>query len=188
MEFITKALEQGLAPGIIVAIYLIVIRIIDSRKDQSQIKVSKELTQSITTISQYIATMTRTIVEKDKEKCKIAIDDTISSSAFRLIKFAQMTIIQNHLKTNKNNILTNIHNIVTSEYYTIFSNLNLYQIKGCNISEYLDKNWIKDIESDLSEIIFNTSMSNDEKIFALTNKLSLRFDTYVTYITNKSLK
>lgn len=188
MEFLENALAQGLAPGIVVAIYLIIVRIIDAKKDNNQIKVSKELTQSITTISQYIATMTKTIVDKDKEKCKIAIDDSLSSAVLRLIKFAQMTIIQNHLKVNKNNILENIHNIVNSEYYTIFSNLNLYQINGVNISEYLDKNWIKDIETDLSEIIFNGSMSNEEKIFALTNKLTLKFDAYITYVTNKALK
>lgn len=188
MEFLQNALEQGLAPGIVVAIYLIIVRIIDVRKDKNQIKVSAELTKSIATISQYIATMTKTIVEKDKEKCKNAIEDTFNSSVLRLIKFAQMTIIQNHIKTNKNNILANIHNIANSEYYTIFSNLNLYQINGVNVSDYLDKNWIKDIETDLSDIIFNNSMTNDEKIFNLTNKLTLKFDTYITYLTNKTLK
>ena len=49
MDILGDALRQGIAPAIVVAIYLIVTKIIDNRREAAQIKLSTELTQSIKT-------------------------------------------------------------------------------------------------------------------------------------------
>ena len=47
MDILGDALRQGIAPAIVVAIYLIITKIIDSRKENAQIKLSADLTKSI---------------------------------------------------------------------------------------------------------------------------------------------
>lgn len=188
MDILSGALAQGLPAGIVVAIYLIIIKIIDARKDRTQLKISNELTEAVNSISNFIAGMTKNIIEKDKEKCKLAIEDTFTASAFRLIQFVQRTLLQNHLDINKESIMIDIHNIANSEYYSIFSTLNLYKINDITVSDYLDKNWIKDIETDLVDVIYNGALNNEEKIINFTNRINLKFDSHINYLVNKSLK
>ena len=112
MEILSDALRQGIAPAMVVAIYLIITKIIDSRKENAQIKLSAELTKSINTISNFVISLTKNIIDKDREKCKVAIEDSMYSSAMRLINFVSTTVINNHIDINKDNVLANIHNII----------------------------------------------------------------------------
>ena len=66
MDILNNAIQQGIAPAIVVAIYLIITKFIDSRKENAQIKINSELTKSINTISNFIITITKNIIEKDK--------------------------------------------------------------------------------------------------------------------------
>ena len=66
MDILGDALRQGIAPAIVVAIYLIVTKIIDNRREAAQIKLSTELTQSINSISSFIVSLTKNIVNRDK--------------------------------------------------------------------------------------------------------------------------
>lgn len=188
MEFIITALGQGLAPGIIVAIYLIVIRIIDTKKEKNKTQVSTELLQSINTISKYIIDNNKNIIDTDKEKCKIAINDSMSNFSLKLIQFVQQTILNNHIDINKENIVQNTHNIVTSEFYTVFSTLSLYIINNKKVSEHLDDSLIKDIETDIIGVIYNNSMTNEDKINSFTNKIDIKLSAQVVHLTNKVLK
>ena len=54
MDILGDALRQGIAPAIVVAIYLIITKIIDSRKENAQIKLSADLPKSINTISNFL--------------------------------------------------------------------------------------------------------------------------------------
>ena len=65
MEILSDALRQGIAPAMVVAIYLIITKIIDSRKENAQIKLSAELTKSINTISNFVISLTKNIIDKD---------------------------------------------------------------------------------------------------------------------------
>ena len=47
MDLFETAISQGIAPAIVVAIYLIVIKIIDTKKEKNAIKITNELLEAI---------------------------------------------------------------------------------------------------------------------------------------------
>lgn len=188
MELIEEALAQGITPAIVVAIYLIITKIIDNRKENVQIKLSTELTKSINAISSFLTDITKNIIEKDKDKCKAAIEDTMFSSAMRLINFVSTTIINNHIEANKENVIANIHNIVNTEFYSVYATLSLYKINGVKASGALNKDWMEIIEKDMFDIVYNSSLSKEDKILTFTNKINLKFQSYVTHMTNVIIK
>ena len=188
MDVLGDALKQGIAPAVVVAIYLIITKIIDSRKENAQAKLSSELVKSINTISTFIINLTKNIIDKDKEKCKNAIEDSMYSSGMRLIHFVSTTIINNHVDTNKENILANIHNIVNAEYYTVYSALSMYVINDKKVSDALNNAWISTVEKDMIDVIYNDKLSKEDKIMTFTNKLNIRFQSYITYIINNTIK
>lgn len=188
MEVLTDALRQGIAPAIVVAIYLIITKIIDSHKESAQIKLSTDLINSINTISNFVISLTKNIIDKDKEKCKAAIEDSMYSSGMRLIHFVSTTVVNNHIDTNKENILSNIHNIVNAEYYTVYSILSMYNIENIKVSDALDKNWISAIEKDMIDIIYNNTLNKEDKILSFSNKIDIRLQSYITYIINNTIK
>lgn len=188
MELIKEALAQGITPAIVVAIYLIITKIIDNRKENIQIKLSTELTKSINAISSFLTDITKNIIEKDKDKCKAAIEDTMFSSAMRLINFVSTTIINNHIEANKENVIANIHNIVNTEFYSVYATLSLYKINGVKASDALNKDWMEIIEKDMFDIVYNSSLSKEDKILTFTNKINLKFQSYVTHMTNVIIK
>ena len=184
MEVLIEALQQGIAPAIVVAIYLIITKIIDTRKENIQLKLSTELTRSINKISSFIDSLTKDIVNKDKDKCKAAIEDAMYASGMRLCNFVSTTVINNNIEKNRENVLANIHNIVNAEFYSVYSTLSLYTIDGHKISEHLDKDWMEDVEKDLIDIIYNERLSKDDKIISFSNKINIKFQSYITYIIN----
>lgn len=189
MDVFGQALQQGIAPAIVVAIYLIITKIIETRKESSTAKLTESLIKSITNISDYIIDINKNIIEKDKDKCKIAIEDSMYSSAMRLINFVSATLINNHIDINKENVLINIHNIVNTEFYNVYATLSLYKISGNVASDFLDKAWMQVIEKDIIDILYNTeSLSKEDKILSFTNKINYKFQTYITYVTNHVIK
>ena len=54
MDAIQEALTQGITPAIVVAIYLIITKIIDAKKETAQSQISEKLVNSITTISNFL--------------------------------------------------------------------------------------------------------------------------------------
>ena len=189
MDIFGQALQQGIAPAIVVAIYLIITKLIDTKKENNNAKLTENLIKSITTISDYIIDINKNIVERDKDKCKIAIEDSMYSSGMRLINFVSTTLINNHIDTNKTNVLANIHNIINSEFYNVYATLSLYKINNVSASDFLDKDWMQAIEKDIIDIIYNNNnLNKEDKILSFTNKLTLKFQTYITYITNHLIK
>ena len=54
MDLFETAISQGIAPAIVVAIYLIVIKIIDTKKEKNAIKITNELLEAISKISNFL--------------------------------------------------------------------------------------------------------------------------------------
>jgi hypothetical protein len=52
------------------------------------------------------------------------------------------------------------------------------------VSDYLNKEWINDIEKDMIDIIYNNVLSKEDKILTFNNKINIRFQSYITYIIN----
>lgn len=184
MESLMDALGQGIVPAVVVAIYLIITKIIDNRKENVQLRLSAELTKSINNISSFLSDITKNIVAKDKEKCKDAIENAMFASAMKLINFVSNTVINNHVKTNRENIIANIHNIVNAEFYSIYATLSLYKINDAKASDALNKEWMEIIEKDIFDIIYNSSLSKEDKILSFSNKINIKFQSYVTHMTN----
>lgn len=188
MDILNNAIQQGIAPAIVVAIYLIITKFIDSRKENAQIKINSELTKSINTISNFIITITKNIIEKDKEKCKNAINDSMCSFGMRLMNFVSTTIVNNHIDTNRANIIANIHNIVNGEYYTMYSALSIYVINDVRVSDVLEKEWMASIEQDMIDIIYGVNLSKEDRILSFNNKINLKLQSYITYVINNTIK
>lgn len=188
MDILNSAIQQGIAPAIVVAIYLIITKFIDSRKENAQIKINSELTKSIDTISNFIITITKNIIEKDKEKCKNAINDSMCAFGMRLINFVSTTIVNNHIDTNRANIIANIHNIVNGEYYIMYSALSVYVINDVRVSDILEKEWMASIEQDMIDIIYGVNLSKEDRILSFNNKINLKLQSYITYVINNTIK
>lgn len=188
MDILNSAIQQGIAPAIVVAIYLIITKFIDSRKENAQIKINSELTKSINTISNFIITITKNIIEKDKEKCKNAINDSMCAFGMRLMNFVSATIVNNHIDTNRANIIANIHNIVNGEYYTMYSALSVYVINDVRVSDVLEKEWMTSIEQDMIDIIYGVNLSKEDRILSFNNKINLKLQSYITYVINNTIK
>lgn len=187
MDILQEALKQGLYPSIVVAIYLIVVKLIDSRKENRQIELNNNLIESINKISKFIDSLTKNIIDKDKDKCKTAIEDAMYSAGMRLCNFVSTTVINNHVDVNKENIIANIHNIVNAEFYTVYSTLSLYSVGGTKVCDYLKKEWITDVEHDLTTIIFNEKLGKEDKILSFSNKINIKFQSYITNVINHCL-
>lgn len=194
-EIIEFALNQGLSSLITISIFLLLYKWLDNKKKtESEKFVSSisdtldEVSKSLLQVSTFITDITKNIIDKDKDKCKTAIDDAMLASAMRLTIFVTNTVINNHVQTNKDNILANIHNIVNAEFYTVFSSLSLYKINGVKVSDNMKKDWMPSVEKSIIEIIFNDNLSKEDKISSFNNKINLKFQSYITYITNNTLK
>lgn len=194
-EIIESALNQGLSSLITISIFLLLYRWLDNKKKtESEKFVSSisstldEVSKSLLQVSTFITAITKNIIDKDKDKCKTAIKDSILASAMRLTMFVINTVINNHIHTNKDNILANIHNIVNAEFYSVFSSLSLYEINGIKASDTMKKDWMPSVEKSIIEIVFNDNLSKEDKISSFNNKINLKFQSYITYITNNTLK
>lgn len=194
-EIIESALNQGLSSLITISIFLLLYKWLDNKKKtESEKFVSSisdtfdEVSKSLLQVSTFITDITKNIIDKDKDKCKTAIDDAMLASAMRLTIFVTNTVINNHVQTNKDNILANIHNIVNAEFYTVFSSLSLYKINGVKVSDNMKKDWMPSVEKSIIEIVFNNNLSKEDKISSFNNKINLKFQSYITYITNNTLK
>lgn len=186
MDLITQALNLGLAPAIVVAIYLTIVRYLDTKKEIKTVKMSASIVSSITTISNFLEDITKNIIDKDTEKCKNAIEDSIYSMAHILSHFIAETVINNHIDINKDLIISNISNIVNSSYYNVYSRLSIYKCNNIVVSTYMKQEWIKEIEEDMKNILYNNALGNDEKILAFANRIKLRTQGYIMYLINKS--
>lgn len=185
MDILKEALNQGIWSAIVVAIYLLLSKIIDNKKEKSKIDIIKSFTETIQSIDLFLKDITKNIINKDKEKALSAIDDSFKAWFSVITQFTVSTIINNNIDKNKNIIKQNIHNLVNSSFYNIYSTLYMYKINNTRLSEIINKEWINVIEEDIVSIIFNKDLCKDEKIMTFTNKINIKINDYSTYVTNK---
>lgn len=184
---IIYALKEGLTPAIIVLIYLLVIKIIDAKREKASIKITNELVSAINKISNFLDNITDNILEKDRDKCRCAIKQAFFSSASVIIEFVSKTIINNHITINRDNIINNIEHLVNSEYYNISNSLSLYTIDGHKVNEFLKEEWISEIEKDVVDIIFDDKLNKETKIVTFNNRMTIKCQDFAIYVTNKAL-
>ena len=186
-NIILYALKEGLTPAIIVVIYLLIVKMIDSKREKANIKITNDLVAAINKISNFLDNITTNIIDKDRDKCRYAIRQAFLSSASTIIEFVTKTIINNHINTNRDNIINNVEHLVNAEYYNIYNSLSLYTIDGNKINEYLKEEWIKEIEKDAINIIFNEKLDKETKILTFNNRMTIKCQDFAVYVTNKAL-
>lgn len=184
---IIYALKEGLTPAIIVLIYLLVIKIIDAKREKASIKITNKLVSAINKISNFLDNITDNILEKDRDKCRCAIKQAFFSSASVIIEFVSKTIINNHITINRDNIINNIEHLINSEYYNISNSLSLYTIDGYKVNEFLKEEWISEIEKDVVDIIFDDKLDKETKIVTFNNRMTIKCQDFAIYVTNKAL-
>lgn len=186
-NIILYALKEGLTPAIIVVIYLLIVKLIDSKREKANIKITNDLVAAINKISNFLDNITTNIIDKDRDKCRCAIRQTFLSSASTIIEFVTKTIINNHINTNRDNIINNVEHLVNAEYYNIYNSLSLYTIDGNKVNEYLKEEWIKEVEKDAIDIIFNEKLDKETKILTFNNRMTIKCQDFAVYVTNKAL-
>lgn len=192
MTDLVSSLQFGIPSAVIVLIFLIISKIIDSlnerHKDKTKVEVNKEMIDCFNNLNSFLQHITKDIVEKDNDKCSATIRTAFKSMSYALIRFATFTIINNNIKTNKENIEENINNVVDKEYATLYNTLVLYYSDKNQIVDNLKEEWKDDLKKDLRNIIFNTSLDKDTRLYNVHNKIDIKIDRYYTYINNKFLE
>ena len=177
MELIQNAFEQGLIPGIVIVIYLIINKIIDNNKRNPLDDIAKLL--NIVTID---------IIEKDREKSKSVVSIAINNAASECTKFVASTIITNNIDSNRGQIEYNARHLVNSVYYDTYSKLNMYRGDENYLSHYMKEEWKEDIYGDIINIIYNKNLNFNQRILAFNKRIDIRVNDYTAYIINKAFK
>lgn len=177
MELIQNAFEQGLIPGIVIVIYLIINKIIDNNKRNP-----------LDDIAKLLNIVTRDIIEKDREKSKAVISITMGNAASECAKFVASTIITNNVNNNRDQIEYNARYLVNSVYYDAYSKLNMYRGDEDYLSHYMKEEWKEDIYGDIINIIYNKNLDSNQRILAFNKRIDIRVNDYTAYIINKAFK
>lgn len=187
-ELLQKSLEQGLIPGIIILVWLIVNKIIDAKKESKQIKLNKDVVDSFVTISNYFKDITQHTIDKNRDRCKKTIMLSFKAFANTIIKFSTTTIINNNIEVNKENIIDNIKRIINLEYYNLYTVLFTYNIDKNKITDYFKEEWKDELQKDLINIIYNHQLSKEQKLYTINYKINIRIEDYYVYVTNKYIE
>lgn len=175
METLQTAFEQGLIPGIIICVYLIINKILDNRKKNP-----------LEDIAKLLNIVTKDIIDKDREKSKSVISITLGNAASECTKFVTSTIITNNIQSNRDQIEYNARHLVNSVYYAAYSKLNMYRGDEDYISHYMRDEWKDDIYNDIINIIYNKNLDSNQKILSFNKRIDIRVNDYTAYIINKA--
>lgn len=192
MEELFRSFQYGIVPTFVVLIYLIVVRILDTKKAREEskrtIKVNAEILDAFNNLNLYLKRITSDIIDKENDKCNAAIRSSFKAMGQSLSKFAVFTIISNNVKNNRDNIIDNINNTVFSEFATIYNELSLYKGTETDIITSIKNEWKDELINDLKNIIFDTNLDKESKIYTIHNKLNLRINNYISFVQNKLLE
>lgn len=177
MELIQNAFEQGLVPGIVIAIYLIINKIIDNNKKDP-----------LDDIAKLLNIVTKDIIDKDREKSKAVVSIAMANAASECAKFVASTIITNNVDSNRDQIVINARHLVNSIYYDAYSKLNMYRGDEDYLSHYMREEWKEDIYGDIINIIYNKHLDSNQRILAFNKRVDIRVNVYTAYIINKAFK
>lgn len=196
MDILVDSFKYGLAPAIIVLFYLIVTRVLDHRQtvkrieadkeeNKKTVKINAELIDSFNEIASYLKFVTKDVVELDSDKAEAAIRSSFRSMNFGLTRFATFTIINNNIEENKAAIVDNIKATVEAEYLNVYNELVLYKDDNVRVSEYLNPNWKNELCDVMVDVIFNKSLSKEQRVYNIHNRLGIDITTYSNTIHNK---
>lgn len=178
MELLLESLKLGVAPSLVVAIYLVINKIIDNKKESQSAKINQNIVESFNKLNNFLKYITDDIIAKENDRRDLAIKNSFDRLENELVKFGTYTIINNNIDINKDNILDNTRNTIISEMHALHSALSLYSPDKVNLAVYIDRNWEEEIYNDIINIIFRDKFTKEQKIYTLHNKISIRINEY----------
>lgn len=195
MEILLRTLEQGIAPAIIVLVYLLIVRYFDHKKEikkqeleadekRKTIKINSELLDCFNNLNSYLKQITAGVLDKEDDKCDAAIRSSFKAMGQSLAKFAVFTIISNNVKINRENIIDNIDTTVYSEFASVYNELALYSYNDFKIIDAIKDSWKQELINDLKNIIFDDNLDKENKIYTIHNKINLRINNYISFVKN----
>ena len=182
MEILLESLKLGVAPSIVVAIYLVLNKVIEARKESKQAKVNINVVESFNKLNNFLDYITKDIIAKESDRRDLAIKNAFDRFENSIVKFSLTTIVNNHIDINKENILDNAKHTILSEFYALQSALALYSPEESNLSTYIKLDWQDEIYKDIIDIIYKEKFTKDQKIYALYNKVNIRVNEYKSII------
>lgn len=187
MEILLQSLKLGIAPSLVVAIYLLINKILEDRKESKQAKLSNQVIESFAKLNNFLDYFTKNIINKEIDKCEVGIRHSFDKLKSILLEEAIIIIINNNIVANKKNIITNIQHLVNGEYYVLKNNLKLYTTHYVNVSEFVSEDWKTELYNDIIDIIFNMEFTKDQKIYSLQAKLDSTINEYKNIVLSSNL-
>ena len=199
MEYIFRSLEYGIVTTLIVLAYLLVTRYFDNKKELKKlekeqeeakrtVKINAEILDAFNELNTYLKHITKDIVKIENDKCVAAIKSSFRSMNFGLTRFATFTIINNNIDVNSETIKDNILSTIEAEYITVYNELLLYRDDDKFVADYMKSQWKEQLAKDMIGIIFNKELTKEQRIYNITNKLSINIAKDTKYINNKYIE
>lgn len=187
MEILLQSLKLGIAPSLVVAIYLLINKILEDKKESKQAKLNSQVIESFAKLNNFLDYFTKNIINKEIDKCEVGIRHSFDKLKSTLLEEAIIIIINNNIVVNKKNIVANLQHLVNGEYYVLKNNLKLYTTHFINISEFVSEDWKKELYDDIVDIIFNMEFTKDQKIYSLQAKLDNTINEYKNIVLSSNL-
>lgn len=182
MEILLESLKLGIAPSLVVAIYLTINKILDNKSKSKQIELNNNIAESFTKLNNFLDFFTKNIINKEIDKCALGIEHSFDKAKLTVLEHANMVIINNNVNNNRENIIDNLIHLINAEHYLLINNLKLYSVHNTNIQEYVSDEWKDEIFNDVKNIIFNQEFTKEQKIYILNSKLNNRINEYKNII------
>lgn len=180
MDILIESLKLGVAPSIVVLIYLVINKILDTKKESKQAKLNNNIIDSFNKLNAFLDYITKDIINKDADKRNVGIKNAFERFENNVTKFAISTIIHNNIEINKDAIIDNTKHIISSEFYSLYNTLALYSTTKFSIIEHVEPKWKEDLTNDIIDIIFKNNFTKEQKIYNICNKLEIKLNEYKT--------
>ena len=117
MDILLQSLKLGIAPSIVVAIYLLINKVLEDRKESKRATLNNQIVESFTKLNNFLDYFTKNIINKEVEKCDIGIRHSFDKLKSTLLEESIIIIINNNILINKSNIIDNIKHLINGEYF-----------------------------------------------------------------------
>lgn len=185
MEILQEALGQGLAPAIVVGVYLIIVRVIDSHKEAKRAELNSNMISLITDINKFLRYVTEDIIDKEPERMQSGIKDAFDAFSYKLSNFVIYTIVNNHIIKSKKSILENLRKTIDKAYYDVYTIILLYNNSTNKLITKIGKEWAYELEKSVISIIYDKNLTKEQKIYQCSNKIKLYIDEYCSKLLNE---
>ena len=187
MDILFESLKLGVAPSIVVLIYLVINKIFDTKKESKQAKLNNNIIDSFNKLNAFLDYITKDIINKDADKRNVGIKNAFERFENNVTKFAISTIIHNNIEINKDAIIDNTKHIISSEFYSLYNTLALYSTSKFSIIEHVEPKWKEDLTNDIIDIIFKNKFTKEQKIYNICNKLEIKLNEYKTKLLTQHI-